>query len=418
MTGPDGVREDGSRTRSVFVTKTVIAGEPAPNSRPRPPDFLISPPYRYNFAEICTVASVVTRRTLLRLTSAGIGGGTAGCVANRGHDPAGGEWTTETAMPIAKTYMGSGVIDRNLYCFGGIRAGPHRNATASGFVYDPAEGDGGSWSRIPDTPRPLWGQCGVSTGERLFSFGGAPRNSPYRTNDPPTDEIFVFEPGSEWENLTDTVGVRCPYETWGMQGVYNPRDGLIYNVGGARYRDNAYGDEFDWVWTFDPERERVVDAPRTRLPTKRRWSTVGIVEVKGAPLLHVIAGQSDRPERANDRYFLEADVWRTGAPAPAAGTFASNFDPVIDNTLYLTHGLIWTADEERSNDDYALACWAYDPVADEWETELADPRRKRSPGAADGVIDGRLYLAGGELTNYDIDRYKEATTHVESFTPD
>jgi hypothetical protein len=327
-------------------------------------------------------------------------------------------WQTEAEMPVAQSNMASGVIDGELYCVGGIRSGESLDAVVRGFAYDPAASDSDAWTRIPDMPKPLWGQCGVSDGQRLFAFGGAPPNSPYRTDEPPTDEILMFEPGDGWTNLSETDDVRCPYPTWVMQGVYNPRDGLVYNVGGARYRDGDYGDESAWVWTFDPKRREVVDAPLTRLPTKRRWATVGLLDVNGSPLLHVVAGQADEPVQTNDRYDIEAEEWETAAPAPAPGIYAPNYDPVIDNRLYLTHGLQWGADlPPLSNESYALVCWAYDPATDSWETDLESPTRKRAGSAADTVIDGTLYIAGGHRKQYDDGGYHDATSYVESFTP-
>ena len=359
-----------------------------------------------------------SRRSFLRVASTGVVAAAAGCASNPLTGERTGTWREETPMPVAQSDVASGVVDGKLYCFGGIRSDRYLDATKEGFVYDPADGEGGSWSRMPDLPKPLWGQCGVSDGERIFAFGGAGKDSPYQTHDPPTDEIFVFEPGDGWTNLTETTGARCPYLTWVMQGVYNPHDGLIYNVGGAVYQYGNYADEHDEVWTFDPETGEVVDAPLTTLPTKRRWATVGLLEVDGSPVLHVAGGQSDGPERANDRYDIAADEWIEAAPLPKPGNFGANYDPVIDNKLYLTHGLIWESIDDLSNDSYKLVCWEYDPVADEWNTNVAKPSFERSGGAADGVIDGTLYVAGGHRKDYDGNNFHQATNKVESFSPE
>ncbi len=320
-------------------------------------------------------------------------------------------------MPTAQSDMASGVIDGKLYCFGGISSGQYLDATAHGFVYDPTAGDGGSWTRIPDLPKPLWGQCGVSDGQRIFSFGGAPADSPYQTNTPPTDEIFILAPGDDWTNLSASEGVRCPYPTWVMQGLYNPYDELIYNIGGALYRDQNYNNESAWIWTFDPERREVVDAPLTKLPTKRRWATVGLVTVDDSPLIHVMAGQADQPEQSNDRYDIEADEWQEAGAVPVPGIYAPNYNPVIDNRIYLTHGLQWSRTQPLSSDSYELVCWEYDPVTDSWQTDLESPTHWRAGGAADGVIGDTLFVAGGHRKQYDNNGYHETTAHVESFRP-
>ena len=340
-----------------------------------------------------------------------------------------GQWATVADLPRPQSNPGGGVLDGSLYCFGGIESGENLPAVARSYRFDPATGDAGAWHRIEDMPRALWAPCGVAAGDTLYSFGGAPTDAPYGTGEPPSDEIFAYEPGEGWRDLTAEAGVRCPYPNWAMSGVYNPADGLIYLVGGgtdvtgrASASDHGVGTDapgtYDEsrVWTFDPESETVADPDRARLPRARRWPTVALTEVDGEPRLHAICGLFGvtGPTDDNLRYRLSSGEWESMTPAPRAGIYATNADPVVDDTLYLTHGFFWK--DDPSTDAYTPACHAYDPATDAFRTDFAQPGALRG-GAVDGVVDGRLYVAAGHVKRYDQNGYHDCKTAVEAFTP-
>lgn len=328
-----------------------------------------------------------------------------------------GEWSELDEMPKAQGDVGSAVLDGKLYVFGGIASGQGLDAVKRGFAYGPDDGAGGTWERIPDMPRALWGPSGVAADGAVYSFGGAPEDSPYGTDDPPSDEVFKFVPGEGWTDLTETRGVRCPYPTWAMRGVYNPDDGLVYNVCGATYSDaDGQGNE-SRIWTFDPARDEVADPALTSVDEGKRWPSVSIVDVDGSPALHVIGGIGNGPSDDNLRYAIDDDEWSTMRRAPRSGMYATNNDPVIGNRVYLTHGLFWEGD--LTEESYERACHRYDPVGDEWTTEgLPRPAYRRSAGTADAVIDGTLYVAGGHFKHYGDDGFHEALPYVEAFRPE
>jgi hypothetical protein len=334
------------------------------------------------------------------------------------------------SLPTVQSDAGGGVLDGKLYLFGGIQTAPGLDAVRRGFVYDPATGPRGSWERISDLPRALWGVCGVAAEGKLFSFGGAPQDGPYGEGPPPSDEIFRYEPGVGWENLTATTGVRCPYPTWVMKGLYNPGDGLIYCVGGgtnvtdrASATDHGVDGEipgtFDEsrLWTFDPATERVVDPDLARMPDAKRWTSVALVEAGGGEYLHAIGGLAGTtgPVNSNFRYDLAAGGWERMQPLPMAGTYATHGNPVIDNRVYLTHGMFWQG--IPSMDRYGLVAHRYDPERDAFETDLARPSHRRG-GATTGVIDDTLYVVGGHLKRFDReDGLHDAVAFNEAYRP-
>jgi hypothetical protein len=341
--------------------------------------------------------------------------------------PAGG-WTERTHLPVVGSDAGGAVLDGELYFFGGIETGTGLAATRRTFAYDPTVGSGGTWDRRPDLPRALWGPCGVATDDAIYSFGGAPTDGPY-DGSPPADAILRYRPGEGWTDLTAAQGVRCPYPNWVMGGVYDPADDLIYCVGGGtgdHDAPTATDHGFDGptagtyderrLWTFDPASESVADPDLARLPEAKRWPTVALLPDGGNRYIHVIGGLlgTTGPTDSNVRYDVAAGEVERATPMPEAGTYATHGDPVIGNQAYLTHGMFWQG--RPTIDRYETAAHRYDPVNDEFATDLPEPRHRRG-GATSGVIDGTLYVVGGHIKRFDRDGLHDCVAHNEAYTP-
>lgn len=341
----------------------------------------------------------------------------------------GGSWSTGADLPTPQSNAGGGVVDGSLYSFGGIESGENLPAVARTYRFDPADEGDGTWNQLEDMPRALWAPCGVAAEGKLYSFGGAPTDAPYGTGESPSDEIFVYAPGEGWRNLTAETGVRCPYPNWAMGGVYNPDDGLVYLGGGGTDvtdRESASdhgvgtGDPGTYdesrIWTFDPATEEVANPDLARLPAARRWPTVALVEVGGEAYLHAICGLFGVTGPTNDnlRYRVSTGEWESVTPAPRSGCYATTGNPVIDGTIYLTHGFFW--EDDPSVDSYDAACHAYDPAADSFRTDLSSPGQLRG-GAVDAVIDDVLYVVGGHVKRYDENGYHDCKAATEAFTP-
>lgn len=360
------------------------------------------------------------------VTNESTGSATATTTA-AGEQP-GDEWRERTPLPVVGSDAGGGVLDGKLHFFGGIETDTGLAAVARTFAYDPTTGSGGSWERLPDLPRALWGSCGVATGTKLFSFGGAPTDSPYMGEEPPTDAVFRYRPGDGWTDLTETQGVRCPYANWVMGGVYNPDDGLIYCLGGGTGEtgtesatDHGAGDlpgayDESRLWTFDPRSETVADPDLARMPEAKRWPTAARFDVDGQTYIHAIGGLlgTAGPTDTNYRYDIDAGEWEEMASTPRAGTYATHGNPVIDGRAYLTHGMFWEG--EPTTDRYETVAHRYDPRNDAFETGLAEPTHRRG-GATSGVIDGTLYVAGGHIKRFEQDGLHDCVAHNEAYTP-
>ncbi|WP_458186533.1 Kelch repeat-containing protein [Haladaptatus sp. NG-WS-4] len=323
-------------------------------------------------------------------------------------------WTSKRSLIAARSNVGSGVLNGKLYIFGGIRSATGLKAVTQTYVYDPTIGSLGEWKELQDKPlpEPLWGSCGVAANGKIFSFGGAPPDSPYTTGDPPTDKIFVFEPDTGWREL----GEKCPYPNWAMGGVYNPNDGLIYCMGGGTSVDwglahpndaTAYTStgaaRFDCkrIWTFDPTSETVENGSLALMGQAKRWPVAAHVLVNNQHCIHATGGWKGNfgPTDTNYRYNTETKTLSTKRVTPRSGYFATRNNPVINNRMYLSYQLVGT----KYPDSYLLNHVRYNPSENTYTT-LGSTLAPKRTGSGSGVINNKIYVAGGH--------YKKDTNHI------
>jgi hypothetical protein len=170
------------------------------------------------------------------------------------------------------------------------------------------------------------------------------------------------------------------------------------------------------IWTFDPEAGAVADSNLALMPQGKRWASVALVTVDGQQYVHAIAGRfgGSGPTNTNCRYDIDEQEWIEMSKAPLKGNYGTNSNPVIDNTVYLTHGI--TLDGELSMRIYQRISHRYNPVTDTFTTDTLSPTYPRT-GPVDGVIDGTLYVAGGHMKRYDQNNQHEVIPVNEAFTP-
>jgi N-acetylneuraminic acid mutarotase len=123
------------------------------------------------------------------------------------------------------------------------------------------------------------------------------------------------------------------------------------------------------------------------MPTARWYTTGGVMNGK----LYVVGGSgtnSTNPTIPVDRlevYDPATNTWATKAPMPAARLGAGA--AVINGKLYVVGG--------EQNPQKFATLQVYDPATDTWATKASMPTPRSGPGVV--AIDGQLYVAGGCL---------------------
>lgn len=318
-------------------------------------------------------------------------------------------WTTKVSLPRAQSNMGAAVLNDILYIFGGIRTDTGLKTVPDTYGYDPTVGSEGQWTQFESMPTSLWGMSGVTANGKVYSFGGAPADSPYMTGTPPTDKIFMLQPGGGWTDLTATKGVRCPYPNWAMSTVYNPSDGLIYCLGGGTSvawandhptestdfgasADSAGGFDCRRIWTFDPVTNTVANQRLTLMPAAKRWPVAARVVVNGQACIHAIGGWRGNvgSTSTNYRYNTVTKTVTTMRATPRVGYYAGRNNPVINNQVYLSYQLVGTS----YPGSYLRKAVRYNPSTNTYMTLSQAPAPIRI-GSGSGIIGNTLYIAGG-----------------------
>jgi N-acetylneuraminic acid mutarotase len=129
---------------------------------------------------------------------------------------------------------------------------------------------------------------------------------------------------------------------------------------------------------------------RASMPTGRWTAAAGVIN----GLLYVVGGSdatsSTASKRANEAYDPMTDAWVAKAPIQNGAGLAYAGAGVIAGKLYVVGGCFFS-DCIPGNTN---ALEVYDPVADAWTTKAPMPTARNM--VAVGVINGKLYVAGGE----------------------
>lgn len=170
------------------------------------------------------------------------------------YDPITKTWTFGTDLPEGIFAAQTAIIDGKIYLSGGVTdANVTTDAT---YVYDPADGPGGSWTALADAPL-LRNSAAVGTdGSKMYIFGGrvggdAPGNG--------FTSVMIYDPATNtWESSEDPAPgsptlAELPQARGGI--VNAPFiDGEFYVIGGETDDDPAANADglFDRVDIYDP----------------------------------------------------------------------------------------------------------------------------------------------------------------------
>ncbi len=269
-------------------------------------------------------------------------------------------WTTRNPIPVRTADVAAAVWNNQLYLFGGY---DRDSAGSCGMIilnktyaYDPLTD---TWIRKADMPTARWGAVAVEFNGLIHVFAGSSGTGQEEAHE-------IYDPANDTWTIAPNV-----------QGGLAGQGGM-----GVRYKNKIYLFFHNANTEYDPVRDKYI--PRANIPTIRKWGVCGLVQDK----IYIIGGASATTPGgatdANECYDPNSDSWTTKSPAPIVRYGTTIENPVIDGKIYVTHG---------HNAGFFASNYAYDPLNDSWERKSSAQFPRDGVGC--GVINGKLYVAGG-----------------------
>ncbi len=247
------------------------------------------------------------------------------------------------------------------------------------------------WTKIAPFPEPSEEILGATAAGKMYVFAGlAPLWKP---------KGLVYE----YDPATDKWAKKKPMGLPSHHVAFTEYHGKIYAFGGFVLPQTGPA---AWVpinnaWEYDPQADTwKALAP---MPMKRGSPLAAAVGDK----IYVIGGASTRPGTNDtsidpthpqlvlgtvEEYDPATNSWRERSPMPTARNHAAI--GVVNGRIYVAGGRVGAAFIAPSTDISVVE--EYDPATDTWSPALARMPTARSALAA-GVIGGRIVIAGGEF---------------------
>ena len=332
------------------------------------------------------------------------------------YDPATNAWSKRSSLPIERTGHVVAVANGKLYAFGGQTV--HDNDTSLNTEYDPIAD---RWTERAALPTARSGSAVAVLNDIIYVIGGSfshrslptveaynPRNNTWTTRTPmrsprafhaasalggliyafggsDSEEVEVYDP------VTDTWEVAGKMPTRRAQFHAETFEGSIYFAGGydrGNYLSTVMAFRPDSVW--EPRTEK---CPMVRETTKAPMSTARSgMAVGGIEGIIYVAGGYDRDSgylAINEAYDPVSDEWRIKSPMPTARTVLGTNTAVVDGKLYVIGG--------NAKGYCTNANEAYDPSTDRWTARAPMPTARCHLAVI--ALNGLVYTFGGTNTN-------------------
>jgi hypothetical protein len=281
-------------------------------------------------------------------------------------DAQGGVWVTKTPMPVPRSHVMAAGIEGKFYVAGGI------NTPASGFtpldlleLYDPVTDAWITKAPMHDA-RDAAGSAVI--GNKLYVAGGQSAAGDTAT-------LEVYDP------VTDAWTTKASMPTARRWPAVEAIGGLLYVVGGTRDIPGPVA-VFATLEVYDPASDTWT--AKASLPAPRHSMASGVIDGK----LYLAGGfnVADAAVATLLIYDPATNTWAEKSPMPTARGFPAG--AVLNGQLYVVTGIA------SFNSPPLQTVEVYDPTADQWRDEAPIPTGRDRLGEV-GVIDGRVYVAGG-----------------------
>lgn len=293
-----------------------------------------------------------------------------------------GEWKQLPDMPGVRWESGTVVLDDKLFVFGGAHLEGRTDARAD--VYDPKTN---TWRRLSDMPGPISHMNTVLDGRTVWYAGGQKNNEAV-----PLDEVWRYDVDTD----TFTAGPDLPEPR--CAGSLARVGGALFFIGGGKPGRNYDGDN-NWVLDLDDVSAGWSNAAPMPDPRMHHSTIVheGKIYIIGGQYGHfgplAKAGQTARV----DIYDPETDEWSRGPDLPKTNCQSQSSTLISGGRIIVVGGQIYDPDKEvvRGEERYYAGADIWALEEGEWRSvgDLPEPRID----AVAGVIDGKLYVAGGSF---------------------
>ena len=245
-------------------------------------------------------------------------------------------------------------------------SGGHTTVGVTGYVGDYAFQSGD------------WGKVVVNAGNWLYNCQPGPTPTP--------------SPGCNWQLVSP-----MPVDLFGAAGA---SDGSYFYAAGG------------YSWTQHPNTQNVLNRWSPNPPPNGSWATLApmpqsavvatAVYYPPANKIYVFGGtphaDSGDTYDITRIYDIASNTWSTGAPMPDVRSQSAGGYSTSTGQIYIVSGYN-TASVTSAQPN----TWAYDPVANNWTDLTASaPFPHPAGGFAYGVINNKLYIAGGRDANVQI----------------
>ncbi len=283
----------------------------------------------------------------------GVGRGTVARAAQPG--PPQGKWISLAPLPEALEEVFGGVANGKLYASQGLLPG-FRPAGVM-YEYDPGAN---AWTKKKPMPHLLHHVATAGLNEKLYFFGGfeLPVIGPPAWD--PVNEAWEYTPG------TDSWRALAPMPAKRGAAVAAVAAGKLYIIGGAG-------------------------------------------PMPGASTTVIRPGQPQRSLDTVEEYDPATNTWRARSPMPTACNHMGA--GTVNGKIYVIGGRLTGAFiiAMPGNTDLVQE---YDPATDSWATRAPMLTARSGHGAA--VLNGRIYVAGGEVETY---QYLATFRAFEAYDP-
>ena len=241
------------------------------------------------------------------------------------------------------------------------------------------------WTKKKSMPIPVHHQAQATYQGKIYIFGGCLKQL---VGESTTDNTWVYDPVADsWKPLAPLPGKRCSAKAEQVNGK-------IYVIGGFGPMENGKpGTRVNGVnQAYDPETNKWED--RSPMPTTRNHAFSGTVNGK----IYIIGGRegsggsgSASPTDVVEEYDPAKDLW-SDVKAPMPTPRSGGGDATYNGKIYVAGGEL--TDRQMSAAYRALE--AYDPATNTWTILPSMPVAKHGQGTV--FLGNKLHLASGVLT--------------------